>query len=103
MSVNDNKLRGANEVELIISNECIRLIANCIIYYNTYLLSELYRIHEELVHTEILELIKRLSPIAWRHINMNGRYEFLTILEIFDLNATLTNLIFDNEKDYKKA
>ena len=103
MSVNDNKLRGSKELELVISNECIRLVANCIIYYNTYLLSELYKIHEELGHTEVLELIKRLSPIAWRHINLNGRYEFLTLVEIFDLNSILTNLIFDNEKDYKKT
>ncbi len=103
MSINDNKLRGTTELELAINNECIRLIANCIIYYNTYILSELYRIHEELGHTEILEFIKRLSPIAWRHINLNGRYEFLTLLEIFDLNEVLTNLIFGNEKDYKKT
>lgn len=103
MSVNDNKLRGSKELELVIRNECIRLVANCIIYYNTYLLSELYRMHEELGHTEVLEFIKRLSPIAWRHINLNGRYEFLTLVEIFDLNAILTNLIFDNEKDYKKT
>lgn len=103
MSVNDNKLRGSGELELSISNECIRLIANCIIYYNAYLLSELYRIHEELGHTEVLEFIQRLSPIAWRHINLNGRYEFLTLLETMDLNTILTNLIFDNESAYKKA
>lgn len=102
MSLNGSKLKGASELELTISNECIRLIANCIIYYNTYLLSELYKIHEELGHTEILEFIKRLSPIAWRHINLNGRYEFTTLMEIFDLNITLSNLVFEEEKHYKK-
>jgi TnpA family transposase len=103
MSLNDNKLRGSTELELAISNECIRLVANCIIYYNTYLLSELYRIHEDLGHKEVLEFIQRLSPIAWRHINLNGRYEFLTLIEIFDLNTTLTNLVFEDKESYTKS
>jgi TnpA family transposase len=102
-SINGNKLRGTTELELAISNECIRLIANCIIFYNTYILSELYDIHEKLGNTDVLEFIKRLSPIAWRHINLNGRYEFTSLMEMLDLSEILANLVFEHKKSYTKS
>ena len=102
MSINGSKLRGSTELELAISNECIRFIASCIIFYNTYILSELYDMHEKLGNTEVLAFITRLSPIAWRHINLNGRYEFTTLVEALDLQAILANLVFDDKKSYTK-
>jgi TnpA family transposase len=98
ISINGSKLRGATEVELIISSECIRLIANCIIFYNAYMLSELYEMHEKLGNTKILEILKKISPIAWRHINLNGRYEFSTIFEALNLMDILSKIVFDYKK-----
>lgn len=95
ISINGSKLREEAEVELMISSECIRLIANCIIFYNAYMLSELYDMHEKLGNTKVLEIIKKISPIAWRHINLNGRYEFSTIFEALNLHEILTKIVFD--------
>lgn len=73
---NSGKFRVKTELEQKIWSECARLIANCIIFYNSYILSKL------LVHLENMGLygqadrIKRMSPVAWRHINLYGRYEF---------------------------
>ena len=40
-SVNGNQFRGGNDYEVELWNDCARLIANCIIYYNSALLSGL--------------------------------------------------------------
>jgi TnpA family transposase len=40
--VSGKKLIGKTEAELVINNECARLLAICIIFYNAYLLSEIY-------------------------------------------------------------
>lgn len=39
--ISSRKLAGKTEIELTINNECARLIANCIIFYNATLLSGL--------------------------------------------------------------
>lgn len=67
--VGGNKFLGTTELELQIWNECIRLIANSIIYYNTLILSKIYEVQEKLGNSDVLEFLKGLSPIAWRHIN----------------------------------
>jgi hypothetical protein len=38
------------------------------------------------------ELVKRLSPVAWRHINLFGRYEFGGELSMPDLNEIIRNI-----------
>jgi len=74
--VGGGKLPGKKENEFVMYNECTRLLANCIIYYNATLLSSLFWAYEKSGDKEKCELIKRLSPVAWQHINMVGKYEF---------------------------
>ncbi len=74
--VGNSKLPGKTEIEMEMYNECTRLIANCIIYYNASLLSSLYNICKERKQKAYCDLIKRLSPVAWQHINLVGKYEF---------------------------
>jgi len=95
--VGGNKFRGTTELELQIWNECIRLIANSIIYYNTLLLSKIYEVQENLGNMEVLEFLKRLSPIAWRHINLSGRYEFISLFLGINLNEMIANLDFNSK------
>jgi len=73
---NFGKLKVKIELEQQIWNECSRLITNSIIYYNASLLSELLKSKEKSGEHDSVELIKMLSPVAWRHINLYGRYEF---------------------------
>jgi hypothetical protein len=52
------------------------LLANCIIFYNASLLSGLYEHYKNnKMEDEWLKII-RLSPVAWQHINLIGKYEF---------------------------
>ena len=73
---NFGKLRFRTEYEQQLWNDCSRLIANCIIYYNTAILSSMFSYKEETGDSHSAELLTRVSPVAWQHINLHGRYEF---------------------------
>lgn len=67
--------------------ECNRLIANAIIYYNTWLLSELLTYQESQGNVIAADLIKKVSPIAWQHIHIYGRYIFRVGKVVLDVTA----------------
>ena len=70
---NGGKFRGNTEREIEIWNDCSRLIANCIIFYNAYLLSYFLGLNK---NNDVAQLVKSLSPVAWQHINLFGWYDF---------------------------
>jgi hypothetical protein len=39
-----------------------------------------------------LAMIKKVSPAAWRHIHLNGRYTFRDSGQVRDLNAIVAGL-----------
>jgi len=75
-SVNGNKFRGGNDYQVSQWNDCALLISNCIIYYNSALLSAFLQIQEKNGRQDVVDIISRLSPVAWQHINLNGEYAF---------------------------
>jgi TnpA family transposase len=89
---NFGKLRFRIEYEQQIWNECGRLIANCIIYYNAAILSNLLSYKEETGDIQDAETIKEISPIAWQHTNLHGRYEFSKLTENINIDAIVQEL-----------
>ncbi|MEQ9442752.1 MAG: Tn3 family transposase [Cyclobacteriaceae bacterium] len=99
--VNQGKFRVHSVQEQQVWSECTRLVANCMVYYNTYLLSELLQQKQKQFEErsmgqrptnqvkdvsieddqqslkEAIKAIKQVSPIAWRHIHIYGTYRFL--------------------------
>ncbi len=86
------ELTGRTDIEIEISNQCARLMANAIIYYNSALLSRLLTTYEASQNTKVLALLKTISPAAWRHIHLNGHYTFRGEGQIIDLDAILVGL-----------
>jgi TnpA family transposase len=86
------ELTGRTDIEIEISNQCARLIANAIIYYNSAILSRLLTKYEANGNAKALALIKYISPAAWRHIHMNGHYTFHGDGQIIDLDAIVAGL-----------
>ncbi|MDY6895616.1 MAG: Tn3 family transposase, partial [Thermotogota bacterium] len=87
--------RGSTEVEISVWNECARLLANAIIYYNAMLLTHLMEYFEKSDQQEKYEFVKRLSPVAWIHINFLGRYSFMGN-RIIDIESLLNKSnVFD--------
>lgn len=70
------QVRVKTDVEQQVWSECTRLIANSIILYNGIILSGLIENAEKTKDYEKIDLIKKISPVAWRHINLYGRYKF---------------------------
>jgi hypothetical protein len=64
-------------------SECSRLLANCIIYYNACILSELLERAERRQDYQRADAIKRAKPASWKHVNLyvEGELEFEGELE----------------------
>ena len=75
-SVNGNKFLGGDDYQVALWNDCARLISNCIIYYNSALLSTFLKMSQDQNKPELVKYIAQLSPVAWQHINLNGEYSF---------------------------
>ena len=75
-----------------ISNQCARLLANAVIYYNSAILSRLITRYEASQNTRALALIKKTSPTAWRHIHLNGHYTFRGGGQAIDLDTIVAGL-----------
>ena len=76
MEVGGGSFRGMSEIEVEIWNECARLIALIIIYYNMHLLSKLYENAVAKNDTAAIEFLRHISPVASQHLNIDGLYEF---------------------------
>jgi TnpA family transposase len=86
------ELTGRTDIEIEISNQCARLIANAIIYYNSAILSRLLTRYETNQNAKALAIIAKISPAAWRHVHLNGHYTFRGDGKLIDLDAVVAGL-----------
>ena len=69
--------KGKRIIDNRISAHASRLIANCIIAYNSMILDKIFeKMMKEGVSQEDLDRFARISPIAWAHILLTGKYKF---------------------------
>ena len=89
---NFGKLRFKTEYEQKIWNECSRLVANCIIYYNASILSNVLAHREKIGDEAGLAMLKKVSPVAWQNVNLQGRFQFHNRPEPIDMDAIIQHL-----------
>ena len=70
------KFKIQTEGEQQLWNDCSRLIANAVIYYNTVLLSNIYEKKRAMYDWDAVAYLRGMSPVAWQHINLFGTFEF---------------------------
>ena len=70
------QLIGKTDIALEVSNQCGRLIANAIIHYNSVILSKLRIKYETEDNQKALNLLRKISPVAWQHIHFQGHFKF---------------------------
>lgn len=68
------------------------MVSNAIVYYNSALLSRLLERLEAEGNAKGIEVLTRISPVAWQHILLNGHYTFQSNNEIIDLDALVAGL-----------
>jgi len=89
------ELTGRTDIEIEIGNQCARLIANAIIYYNSAILSRLLARYEARGNANALSMLKKISPVAWRHVHLNGHYTFRSTGQLIDLDVIVAGLNLD--------
>ncbi len=89
---NFGKLRFKTEHEQHIWGECARLMTHCILYSNAMLFSSLLDYQEAAGDVQEAALLKHISPVAWQHINLYGRYEFRNGPEAININEIVREL-----------
>jgi hypothetical protein len=99
--VNSGKFRVKTEAEQQIWNECSRLIANAIIYYNTLLLSRVYEQKLAAGDLEAVKVLKSTSPVAWRDVNLIGNFDFTTNSTPVDMEALAAR--YQNEDFWRRS
>ena len=68
------------------------LVANIVIDYNSILLSGILTRYQAAGNQKVLELLKRISPVAWQHIHFLGHYTFRDKQHPIDLEAILASV-----------
>ena len=91
-NVGGGDFRGMTELEVEIWNECNRLIALIIIYYNMHLLSKLYEVAVVNNDKAALKYLKHISPVACQHINISGLYEFSETMANVNVDVIIEKL-----------
>ena len=86
------QLAGRTDLDMAISNQCARLIANVVIAYNSVLLSKLLERYQATDNQKAIQLLQKISPVAWRHIHLLGRYMFRDRGQPIDLDALLADI-----------
>jgi TnpA family transposase len=74
--VGGKKFRGMSELEIEIWHQCTRLLTLIIVYYNTYMLSQLIEKKLQEGDEKAASLIVKVSPLALRHLNLGGIYHY---------------------------
>ena len=78
--------KGKTITDNRVSAHAARLLANCIIGYNSIILNNIYeKMLAEGVSQDVIEEFARISPIAWAHILFTGRYRFKNNHELIDI------------------
>ena len=83
-------------------NDATRLPANAMIYFNTYLTSQILDHHRQHDNQDQIELIRKVSPVAWRHVNFYGTYDFNKSTKL-DFDSTLQSSDIINPEGQRQS
>ena len=84
-------LIGQTDLEMEISNECGRLIASAIIYYNASIQSRL--LERSPKSRKIMKFLKKSSPVAWSHIHFTGHFVFYSDKESINIDDIIDSIL----------
>jgi TnpA family transposase len=90
---NGKELAGRTDVAVEVSNQCGRLIANAMVYYNSVILSRLLEKYLTKDDQKAIAKLKKVSPVAWQHAYFQGHYTFRSNKNPIDLDAIIADLV----------
>ncbi len=92
--------QGKRIVENRISAHAARLVANCIVAYNSMILNAVYqKMLANGASQKVIDEFVRISPIAWTHTLFTGRYSFKKSSGKIDVEA-MARILEDHVKEH---
>lgn len=85
--------RGKSDAEIDMWYECSRLMANCIIYFNSVVLSFVLEGYERQRKADLIKQMSHISPVAWTHILMGGKYAFDHLKDTPDMQTMIKTML----------
>lgn len=95
------RLIGRTDLDIAISNECGRLLANVVIAYNSIILSTLLERFQAVDDKKALALLQKISPVAWQHIYFLGHYIFRDNKNPINLETMLAHIKLESSSKLK--
>ena len=92
VALGGNQFRGKSPEEMLCWNQCADLLANCIVYYNAWIMSSFKAYCLEAGNSSQLKHLKMISPASWEHILLNGFYNLADNDEKWDIESELKGL-----------
>lgn len=92
------RFRVRSQQEQDLWNECARLIANAVVHYDSVILSEVLQTLESTSSNATAQALKRISPLAWQHVNFYGRYQFDSDLMSINMAELIAQLVGPDAK-----
>ncbi|HCD28161.1 MAG TPA: hypothetical protein DER02_11615 [Gammaproteobacteria bacterium] len=74
-------------------------MANAVVYHNGEILSELLSTLKTQSNNTAIDTLRRVTPLAWQHINFHARYRFDSDLRPINLAALVQNLAKTDSKN----
>ena len=68
----------------------IDAFTNAVIFYNTMLRSQVYEQKMAAGDTDAAAAIRRMSPVAWQHVNLFSAFDFSDEAFVMDMEALVT-------------
>ena len=86
------RLIGRTDLDVAISNQCGRLVANVVIAYDSIILSMMFERFQAVNNKKDLALLKKISPVAWQHLHFLGHYTFRNNKNTINLEEMLADV-----------
>jgi TnpA family transposase len=87
-----NQFRGKSPEEMTRWNGCADLLANCIVYYNAWVMSSFKTYCLETGNSKQLKHLRAISPASWEHILLNGFYDLAENDDKWEIGAEIESL-----------
>ena len=85
-------LLGKTDIEIEISNQCGRLMATVVIFYNAFLNSSLIEQDSIKNNKAKMKKVTKNSPIAFQHINFSGHFTFRKNKKKINIKKIIENI-----------
>jgi len=92
VSLGGNQFRGTTPEEMTVWNSCADILANCIVYYNSMIMTLFKKYCIDTNNKSQLKHLRSISPASWEHILLNGFYDLADNDDHWNIETEIINM-----------